>query len=111
MDTLSLANHAFMTKTADLRAEHLGFHRALCFLMGWNYAANPKGGWNQQILPDSEAWALKQDLIIWPPVVFIHNSSTGNPNPHKRKILSIEELMSIIRGKLSFTLVIIPSVF
>ncbi|KAJ0021415.1 hypothetical protein Pint_31950 [Pistacia integerrima] len=107
VDALSLAQHAFMSKTAGLRAEHLGFHRALCVLMGWNNAATPNGLWVPRVLPYAEALALKQDLIIWPPVVFVHNSSIANTNPDERIIATIEELESIIRGNLSFKHLII----
>ncbi|KAK0603124.1 hypothetical protein LWI29_001627 [Acer saccharum] len=98
VDTLSLLQHAFMCKAAGLRAEHLGFHKALCVLIGWSYEATPNGFWVRQTLSDAEALAVKEDLIIWPPVVFVHNSSVVNANPDERMIVSIEKLKAIIKG-------------
>ncbi|KAK2643571.1 hypothetical protein Ddye_025334 [Dipteronia dyeriana] len=98
VDTLSLLQHAFMCKGAGLRAEHLGFHRALCVLIGWSYEATPNGFWVRQTLSNAEALAVKEDLIIWPPVVFVHNSSIVNANPDERTIVSIEKLKAIIKG-------------
>ncbi|KAL5830903.1 hypothetical protein ACOSQ4_016257 [Xanthoceras sorbifolium] len=97
-DTLSLLQHAFMCQAAGLRAEHLGFHRAICVLLGWSYETNPNGFWVRQTLSNAEALAMKEDLIIWPPVVFIHNSSIANANPDERMIVSIEKLKAIIKG-------------
>ncbi|KAK3205771.1 hypothetical protein Dsin_019817 [Dipteronia sinensis] len=98
VDTLSLLQHAFMCKAAGLRAEHLGFHRALCLLIGWSYEATPNGFWVRQTLSNAEALAVKEDLIIWPPVVFVHNSSVVNANPDEWMIVSIEKLKAIIKG-------------
>ncbi|KAL5763813.1 hypothetical protein ACOSQ2_016407 [Xanthoceras sorbifolium] len=97
-DALSLLQHAFMCQAAGLRAEHLGFHRAICVLLGWSYETNPNGFWVRQTLSNAEALAMKEDLIIWPPVVFVHNSSIANANPDERMIVSIEKLKAIIKG-------------
>ncbi|KAM7254799.1 hypothetical protein ACFE04_020040 [Oxalis oulophora] len=80
------------------RGEHLGFHKALCALMGWNSKATPNSSWTRQELADCDARALKEDLIIWPPVVFIHNSSITSCNPAERLIVSTEKLNDILRG-------------
>ncbi|XP_038705419.1 uncharacterized protein LOC120001255 isoform X2 [Tripterygium wilfordii] len=98
VDTLSLATHAFMTRKVGSRAEHLGFHKALCLLMGWKSAVVQEGPWVRQVLSDSEAILLKEDLIIWPPVVVIHNNSIANNNPDEHIILSILRGMGFGKG-------------
>ncbi|OWM73682.1 uncharacterized protein LOC116200259 [Punica granatum] len=97
IDTLSLAMHAFSTRATGFRAEHLGLHKALCILMGWNSALGPNGTWVRQVLPDAEASALRDDLIIWPPIVIIHNSSIANAAPVDRVILGVEEIQAILK--------------
>ncbi|QHO31029.1 uncharacterized protein DS421_8g238080 [Arachis hypogaea] len=99
-NTHSLAMHAFNSTKARHRAEHLGFHKALCVLLGWRDTPASDGLWVRQALPASEASNLKNDLIIWPPVVLIHNSSVTNSNPDKRVIISIEGLEAILNGEL-----------
>ncbi|XP_058004126.1 uncharacterized protein LOC110648784 isoform X2 [Hevea brasiliensis] len=98
VDTLSLAQHTFMSTKVGSRSEHLGFHKALCVLMGWNNIRGPNGKWIPHLLPDTEALSLKEDLIIWPPVVLIHNSSISNYNLNERMIVTIEGLKDILRG-------------
>lgn len=98
-DTLSLAQHAFMSRKVGSKSEHLGLHKALCVLMGWNSAVFSNSAWVRRTLPDAEASSLKEDLIIWPPVVVIHNSSIANDNPDERMIVSVEKLRDILRGK------------
>ncbi|MED6148881.1 hypothetical protein PIB30_057139 [Stylosanthes scabra] len=90
--------HAFNSTKARHRAGHLGFHKALCVLLGWRDTPSSDGLWVREALPAAEASNLKNDLIIWPPVVLIHNSSVANSNPHKRVIVSIQELEAILRG-------------
>jgi len=102
VDTLSLAQHTVMSSKGSFRAEHLGLHKALCVLMGWNSAGFPNSQWVRQILPEVEASSLKEDLIIWPPVVVIHNRSIANDNPDERIIVSVEGLRHILRGKWTF---------
>ncbi|KAL4292700.1 hypothetical protein HN51_043051 [Arachis hypogaea] len=97
-NTHSLAMHAFNSTKARHRSEHLGFHKALCVLLGWRDTPASDGLWVWQALPASEASNLKNDLIIWPPVVLIHNSSVANSNPDKRVIISIEGLEAILKG-------------
>ncbi|KAJ6985934.1 hypothetical protein NC653_023764 [Populus alba x Populus x berolinensis] len=98
VDTLSLAQHTVMFSKGSFRAEHLGLHKALCVLMGWNSAGFPNSQWVRQVLPEVEASSLKEDLIIWPPVVVIHNRSIANYNPDERIIVSVEGLRHILRG-------------
>lgn len=97
-DALSLSQHASQT-LGGLRAEHLGLHKALCWLMGWSSEAAPNGLWIRRILPLVEVLALKEDLIIWPPVLIIHNSSIAIDNLSERVAISCEELEVVIRGK------------
>ncbi|XP_010243910.1 PREDICTED: uncharacterized protein LOC104587843 isoform X2 [Nelumbo nucifera] len=98
IDTQSLAAHAWMSPKVGLRAEHLGLHKAICVFMGWNSSVALDSSWNPQVLPDAEALAVKEDLILWPPLVIIHNSSIGNKNPEGRKIVTIEEMEAKLRG-------------
>lgn len=98
-DTISLAKHAFTSNRVGYRYEHLGFHKALCVLMGWNHTGGPNGLWALDVLPSTEALSLKEDLIIWPPVVLIHNSSLSNYNLSERIIVSIEGLKDILSGE------------
>ncbi|XP_062086514.1 uncharacterized protein LOC133792623 [Humulus lupulus] len=95
---LELAKHTFMSCRKELRAEHLGFHKALCVLLGWNSATAPNTPWVRQILPHAEAMALKEDFIIWPPVVIIQNISIANRNLAERVIVSIQKFEAILRG-------------
>lgn len=67
--------------------------------MGWSSEAAPNGLWIRRILPLVEVLALKEDLIIWPPVLIIHNSSIAVDNLSERLAISCEELEVVIRGK------------
>ncbi|KAE9600561.1 putative XS domain-containing protein [Lupinus albus] len=93
----SLAVHAFNSAKAQRRAEHLGFHKALCLLLGWSDTAGSDGLWVKRLLPEVEASNLKNDLIIWPPVVLVHNSSIAHHGIDKRMTVSIEGLQAILR--------------
>ncbi|XP_021279328.1 uncharacterized protein LOC110412979 [Herrania umbratica] len=97
VNTLSLVTHAFTSRMVGLRVNHLGLHKALCFLMGWNSVAASNGLWRQKTLPDVEALAMKEDLVIWPPVVILHNSSIATTNSDHRIIVSIEEIEAFLR--------------
>ncbi|MCD7471218.1 hypothetical protein HAX54_011536 [Datura stramonium] len=96
-DSESLVRHALTSSKAGLRSQHLGFHKALCALMGWKSADAPKDSWVREKLSNAETVALKEDLIIWPPVVIIHNSSITSSNPDQRVVVSAEELESKLR--------------
>ncbi|KAL6005245.1 hypothetical protein ACLOJK_005807 [Asimina triloba] len=76
-DVHALIMHAYNSQNAALRVDHLGFHKAVCILMGWNYAKVPDSSKAYQSLSANEATANKEDLIIWPPIVIIHNTNTG----------------------------------
>lgn len=100
LDTKSLVEHTFYSQKVGDRARHLGFHRALCMLMGWKNRTAGGRKWFCELLSDSEASSLKEDHIIWPPIVIIHNISLNSNDFDERVIVSIEELASILRGKL-----------
>lgn len=93
-DTESLAMHAFTSTKVGLRSQHLGLHKALCILMGWKSAEDFGSQWLCEVMSDAETSSLKEDLIIWPPVVIIHNSTIGKENPDEQIILSTEALES-----------------
>lgn len=91
--------HTFYSQKVGFRALHLGFHQALCMLMGWKNKISGGRKWFCELLSEREASSLKEDHIIWPPVVIIHNSSLNSNNFDERVIVSIEALDSILRGK------------
>ncbi|KAK7280123.1 hypothetical protein RJT34_25185 [Clitoria ternatea] len=76
-DMHALIMHTYSSDNTDLRVDHLGLHKALCVLMGWNYSKPPDNSKAYQFLPADEAAANQDDLIMWPPVVIIHNTNTG----------------------------------
>ncbi|XP_011088855.1 uncharacterized protein LOC105169989 [Sesamum indicum] len=90
--TESLAMHAFTCENVGLRSQHLGLHKALCVLMGWKFTDESSSGWHCDVMSSAEKSALNEDLIIWPPVVIIHNSTVDSKNPDERVIVSTEEL-------------------
>eukprot|EP00250_Pteridium_aquilinum_P001136 c11343_g1_i1 orf=520-3471(+) len=73
VDTHSLVMHALQSKKRGLRADHLGLCKAICSVMGWNQAIDPAGGKLYQNISVEEAKANKEDLILWPPAVVVHN--------------------------------------
>ncbi|XVF19758.1 hypothetical protein REPUB_Repub11eG0138400 [Reevesia pubescens] len=97
VNTPSLVMHAFTSPTVQHRVDHLGLHKALCVLMGWDSMAASNSLWVQKTLPDAEALAMKDDLVVWPPVVILHNSSIATTNSDDRIIVSIEELEAFLR--------------
>ncbi|XP_019199450.1 PREDICTED: uncharacterized protein LOC109193097 isoform X3 [Ipomoea nil] len=96
-DVESLVIHALTSSKAGVRSQHFGFHKALCLLMGWKSAEAPNSAWVCEVLPEDETLALKEDLIIWPPVVVIHNITIANSNPDERLVVSVEELEAKLR--------------
>eukprot|EP01018_Ginkgo_biloba_P016937 Gb_40983 [translate_table: standard] len=98
VDTHSLVMHAFNSQKVGLRAEHLGLHKALCVLMGWNHAPPPDNARAYQSLPSPEATAMKEDLILWPPLVIIHNGSIGKKKDGCQEVISNVEVDEILRG-------------
>ncbi|XVE99097.1 hypothetical protein REPUB_Repub03eG0167500 [Reevesia pubescens] len=100
MDTQRLVTHAFMSHKVGLRAQHLGLHKAICVLLGWDSIAPPDTiTWVPQVLPEAEAFAQKEDLVLWPPIVVIHNISMANNNPQEQKVVPIEGVQAFLRGK------------
>lgn len=100
MDTQRLVTHAFMSHKVGLRAQHLGLHKAICVLLGWDSIAPPDTiTWVPHILPEAEALAQKEDLVLWPPIVVIHNISMANNDPQEQKVVPIEGVQAFLRGE------------
>lgn len=99
MDTQRLAKHALMSNRPGLRAEHWGLHKAICVLMGWD--SNPPLdilNWAPQRLSSAEALIQKEDLILWPPVVIVHNISALKKNQNQQEVITPEMLEVFLRG-------------
>ncbi|GAB4835216.1 hypothetical protein Ancab_000125 [Ancistrocladus abbreviatus] len=87
-------------RLVGLRADHLDLHRAICVLMGWNSVAAPDVvTWIPQVLPQAEAMAQKEDLILWPPVVIVHIISLSNNNHGEWNVISVEALGAFLSSK------------
>ncbi|CAI9118467.1 OLC1v1020043C1 [Oldenlandia corymbosa var. corymbosa] len=76
-DMHGLIMHVYSSDAPNLAVEHLGLHKALCILMGWNYRIPPDNSKAYQFLSAEEAVGNLDDLIMWPPLVIIHNTITG----------------------------------
>lgn len=76
-DVHSLVVHTYNAQNAEMRVDHLGLHKALCVLMGWNYAKVPENTKAYHALPADDVAANREDLILWPPTVIIHNTNSG----------------------------------
>ncbi|KAE8693579.1 G10 family protein [Hibiscus syriacus] len=96
VDNVSLVMHAFTSRRH--RVEHLGLHKALCLLMGWDSMTVSNCLWTPKALACAEVLAMKEDLVVWPPVVILHNSSIGTTISDDRIIVSIEEIEAFLRG-------------
>ncbi|CAH1430815.1 unnamed protein product [Lactuca virosa] len=102
MDTQRLAMHAFMSRKVGLRAQHLALHKAICYMLGWNGSLPQETlRWFPEPLSSNESLAQKEDLIIWPPVVIVHNISILNNDSNGKGVgpTTIEELGQFLRGK------------
>ncbi|XP_024991797.1 uncharacterized protein LOC112525768 isoform X2 [Cynara cardunculus var. scolymus] len=100
LDTRRLAMHAFMSHKVGLRAQHLGLHKAICVMLGWDGAIPPETiRWYPESLSSTEILVQKEDLIIWPPVIIIHNTSISNNNSNGQGPTTIEALGQFLRGK------------
>ncbi|KAM3356272.1 hypothetical protein P3S68_022986 [Capsicum galapagoense] len=97
-DMHSLIMHAYNPDSADSLVEHLAFHKALCVLMGWNYLTPPDHSKSYQILSAGEATANRDDLILWPPLVIIHNTITGKRDDGRMEGLGNKAMDSYLRG-------------
>lgn len=100
-DMHSLIMHSYNSDSADMRVDHLGLHKALCVLMGWDYLKLPDNSKAYQFLSAEEAAANVDDLIMWPPVVIIHNTVTGKSKDGRMEGLGNKAMDSIIRGIVS----------
>lgn len=94
----ALIMHAYNSDNADLHVDHLGLHKALCVLMGWNYSKPPDNAKAYQFLPADEAAANQDDMIMWPPMVIIHNTVTGKGKDGRMEGLGNKAMDSRIRG-------------
>nr|XP_004300997.2 PREDICTED: uncharacterized protein LOC101304679 [Fragaria vesca subsp. vesca]XP_011464139.1 PREDICTED: uncharacterized protein LOC101304679 [Fragaria vesca subsp. vesca] len=97
-DMHSLIMHSYNTDNADIRVDHLGLHKALCVLMGWNYLKPPDNSKAYQFLSADEAAANQDDLIMWPPMVIIHNTLTGKSKDGRMEGLGNKAMDSYIRA-------------
>lgn len=112
MDTHSLVTHAFNSSKVGLKTDHLGLHKALCVMMGWNSLMAPDNARAYQSIPAAEASALKEDLILWPPLIVIHNSSIGKKNAGEQVVITNERMEEILRGlQLTSSTVFMPKFF
>lgn len=93
-----LIMHTYYSDNADLRVDHLGLHKALCVLMGWNYSKPPDNSKVYRFLPADEAAANQEDLIMWPPVVIVHNTITGKSKDGRMEGLGNKAMDSKLRG-------------
>ena len=98
VDLHALLNHAYHAKNAEHCADHLGFHKALCVLMGWNYSVAPVFKTAYQALSTAAAEANQGDLILWPPTVIIENTYYKSKNDGQKDVMSNKELESKLRG-------------
>lgn len=77
VDTHCLAMHAYYSQEADRLAEHKALYKALCVLMGWNQDMPPDNARSYQSLGLIEARDKQEDLILWPPLIIVHNTCIG----------------------------------
>ena len=88
-----------MSHMFGLRAKHLGLHKEICVLLGWNNIVPPDTiTWVPHVLLGDEALNQKEDLILWPPLVIIHNISIWNSDPKEWKLVTTEALGAFLRG-------------
>ncbi|KAF3967192.1 hypothetical protein CMV_008787 [Castanea mollissima] len=96
-DVHSLIMHTYHSDHGDLHVDHLGLHKALCILMGWNYLKPPDNSKTYQFLSADEAAMNQYDLIMWPPMVIIHNTITGKGKEGRMEGLGNKAMDSKIR--------------
>lgn len=98
-DTHRLIMHTYnYSDSADLLVDHLGLHKALCVLFGWNHLMPPDNSRVYQSLSAEEAAANQDDLIMWPPLVIIHNTITGKGRDGRMDGLGNKAMDSKLRG-------------
>ncbi|KAF7042987.1 hypothetical protein CFC21_052454 [Triticum aestivum] len=83
MDLHALLNHSYNTRNPELRADHLGLHKAICVLMGWNYSIDPVNRKAYQTLSTADAEANQGDHILWPPTIIVENTYKSNNDGQK----------------------------
>ncbi|XP_022999950.1 uncharacterized protein LOC111494278 isoform X1 [Cucurbita maxima] len=98
-DMHGLIMHTYNCDSADLLVDHLGLHKALCVLMGWNYSKPPDSSRGYRYLSADEAAANQEDLIMWPPLVIIHNTIIGKGKDGRMEGLGNKAMDSKIRGQ------------
>ncbi|XP_022887228.1 uncharacterized protein LOC111403089 [Olea europaea var. sylvestris] len=101
-DMHSLIMHMYNSDSGNLLVDHLGFHKALCILMGWNHLMPPDNSKAYQMLSSDEAIANQDDLILWPPSVLIHNTLTGKGRDGRMEGIGNRPMDSIL-GDLGFS--------
>lgn len=90
-----------MSKKFGLRARHLGLHKAICVLLGWNAEVGSDViTFAPQVISSSEALAQKEDLILWPPAVIIHSISVSASRPGGQNVFTKEAVEDFLRGDL-----------
>lgn len=97
VDTHSLVMHTHMSKKRGLRAEHLGLCKAICTVMSWSSDIDPTNGKAYQQMPSEEAKANKEDLILWPPAVVIHNAAAGKINDGQQEGVSNSAVKELLK--------------
>nr|GMC92695.1 suppressor of gene silencing like protein [Ipomoea batatas] len=99
-DAQSLGAHCFMTQKHDLKAKHLGLLKAICVLMGWNTVVGPNV---TTFLPEpisrSNASAQREDLILWPPTVIVHNCTKSSYGPQEQQVKTLRKIEDLLRGE------------
>uniref|UniRef100_J3LK73 XS domain-containing protein n=2 Tax=Oryza brachyantha TaxID=4533 RepID=J3LK73_ORYBR len=101
-DVHGLVMHAYNPPNADSFIDHLGLHKALCVLMGWDYTKVPENSKAYQSLLPDLVQASREDLIIWPPTVIIRNTATGRKKDGRSEGLGNKEMDKKI-SELGFT--------
>lgn len=91
-DVHGLVMHAYNPPNADSFIDHLGLHKALCVLMGWDYTMVPDNSKAYQSLPPELVRASREDVIIWPPTVVIRNTATGRKKDGRYEGLGNKEM-------------------
>ncbi|KAK6780867.1 hypothetical protein RDI58_023051 [Solanum bulbocastanum] len=97
-DMHSLIMHAYNSESTDSLVDHLAFHKALCVLMGWSYLTPPDHSKSYQMLSVDEANANRDDLVLWPPLVIIHNTITGKRDDGRMEGLGNKAMDSYLKG-------------
>jgi hypothetical protein len=97
-DVHGLVMHAYNPPNADSFVDHLGLHKALCVLMGWDYTKAPDNSKAYQSLPPDLVRASREDLIMWPPTVIIRNTAYGRKKDGRSEGLGNKEMDKKIAG-------------